>query len=543
MVRVEEIVAHRVNGLKKNILGQVSKKNAENAVAKTAQEVKELLLEEKQKAVDEILENVAKMKADYVSEINKKDSQILDLSNQNQFLEQDKKDLTTKNEEQGKLITTLKEQVIKLVHKVKKKMPFTLIGEAQDGSKTFAKPNRNGAKMIKTVSKEGNLDKLEVVLLDGRSRILVDNTQQKPLTTNIEKRTNVVGTNKLFATAKTQEPVVASVAPSKETLRQQKTVVIQPKIAEAPKNEPVVASSVPSKETLRQQIKDIQPKTPEAPRNENVGTSKPTLVLKKVDTKKPGFPIRKYFLENGLEYERPKMINLPEDGEIITEYDHKTGRVLKKEHYVTKTNSRRLWALSGTLHDIEEYNPKTGKITKKTVYDSFGNLCEIEHFNEEGIRVEKRIYQNFKSTYDCGLMSDGNSYLQEYLYIREIIKCDPKTGQEIELIRGNGEKSWQIAQFKPKSGLGLVYSDDINDLQTAGLTGLKGKGNINAVTTHHGDRTDWNSPTVYWELKDLKEAPLPEMEEVHYIKKVNPKTGEWDLVYGEDALIRKKENK
>lgn len=507
MVRVEEIVAHRVNGLKKNILGQVSKKNAENAVAKTAQEVKELLLEEKQKAVDEILENVAKMKADYVSEINKKDSQILDLSNQNQFLEQDKKDLTTKNEEQGKLITTLKEQVIKLVHKVKKKMPFTLIGEAQDGSKTFAKPNRNGAKMIKTVSKDGNLDKMEVVLLDGRSRILVDNTKQ----ITPQKQTNVVGTNKLFTAEKTKEPIATNTKPPKET--------------------------------LRQKIKDIQPKTTEAPRNENVGTSKPTLVLKKVDTKKPGFPIRKYFLKNGLEYEQPKMINLPEDGEIITEYDHKTGRVLKKEHYVTKKNSRRLWASPGTLHDIEEYNPKTGKITKRTVYDSFGNLCEIEHFNEEGIRVEKRIYQNFKSTYDCGSMSDGNSYLQEYLYIREIIKCDPKTGQEIELIRGNGEKSWQIAQFKPKSGLGLVYSDDINDLQTAGLSGLKGKGNINAVTTHHGDRTDWNSPTVYWELKDLKEAPLPEMEEVHYIKKVNPKTGEWDLVYGEDALIRKKENK
>lgn len=542
MIRVEEIVAHRVNGLKKNILGQVSKKNAENAVAKTAQEVKELLLEEKQKAVDAILENVAKMKADYVSEINKKDSQILDLSNQNQFLEQDKKDLATKNEEQGKLITTLKEQVIKLVHKVKKKMPFTLIGEAQDGTKTFAKPNRNGAKMIKTVSKDGNLDKLEVVLLDGRSRILVANTQQKPLITNIEKRTNVVGTNKLFAAEKTKEPIATNTKPPKEKLSPN-TNDVQPKIAEAPKNEPVVASSVPPKETLRQQIKDIQPKTPEAPRNENVGTSKPTLVLKKVDSKKPGFPIRKYFLENGLEYERPKMINLPEDGEIITEYDHKTGRVLKKEHYVTKKNSRRFWALSGTLHDIEEYNPKTGKITKRTVYDSFGNLSEIEHFNEEGIRVEKRIYQNFKSTYDCGLMSDGNSYLQEYLYIREIIKCDPKTGQEIELIRGNGEKSWQIAQFKPKSGLGLVYSDDINDLQTAGLTGLKGKGNINAVTTHHGDRTDWNSPTVYWELKDLKEAPLPEMEKVHYIKKKNPKTGEWDLVYGEDALIRKKENK
>lgn len=538
MVRVEEIVAHRVNGLKKNILGQVSKKNAENAVAKTAQEVKELLLEEKQKAVDEILENVAKMKADYVSEINKKDSQILDLSNQNQFLEQDKKDLTTKNEEQGKLITTLKEQVIKLVHKVKKKMPFTLIGEAQDGSKTFAKPNRNGAKMIKTVSKDGNLDKLEVVLLDGRSRILVDNTKQ----ITPQKQTNVVGTNKLFTAEKTKEPIATNTKPSKEKLSPN-TNDEQPKIAEAKKNEPVVASSVPPKETLRQQIKDIQPKTTEAPRNENVGTSKPTLVLKKVDTKKPGFPIRQYFLKNGLEYEQPKMINLPEDGEIITEYDHKTGRVLKKEHYVTKKNSRRLWASPGTLHDIEEYNPKTGKITKRTVYDSFGNLCEIEHFNEEGIRVEKRIYQNFKSTYDCGSMSDGNSYLQEYLYIREIIKCDPKTGQEIELIRGNGEKSWQIAQFKPKSGLGLVYSDDINDLQTAGLSGLKGKGNINAVTTHHGDRTDWNSPTVYWELKDLKEAPLPEMEEVHYIKKVNPKTGEWDLVYGEDALIRKKENK
>lgn len=96
MVRIEEIVANHVNGLKKNVLGQVSKKNAENAVAKTAQEVKELLLEEKQKAVDEICEHVAKMKADYVSEINKKDAQILDLSNQNQFLEQDKKDLTEK---------------------------------------------------------------------------------------------------------------------------------------------------------------------------------------------------------------------------------------------------------------------------------------------------------------------------------------------------------------------------------------------------------------------------------------------------------------
>ena len=328
MVRVEEIVAHRVNGLKKNILGQVSKKNAENAVAKTAQEVKELLLEEKQKAVDEILENVAKMKADYVSEINKKDSQILDLSNQNQFLEQDKKDLTTKNDEQGKLITTLKEQVIKLVHKVKKKMPFTLIGEAQDGAKTFAKPNRNGAKMIKTVSKDGNLDKLEVVLLDGRSRILVANTQQKPLITNVEKRTNVVGTNKLFAAEKTKEPIATNTKPSKEK--------------------------------LSPNTNDEQPKIAEAPRNENVGTSKPTLVLKKVDTKKPGFPIRQYFLKNGLEYEQPKMINLPEDGEIITEYDHKTGRVLKKEHYVTKKNSRRLWASPGTLHDIEEYNPKTG---------------------------------------------------------------------------------------------------------------------------------------------------------------------------------------
>lgn len=505
MVRIEEIVANHVNGLKKNVLGQVSKKNAENAVAKTAQEVKELLQEEKQKAVDEICENVAKMKADYVSEINKKDAQILDLSNQNQFLEQDKKDLTEKNEEQSKLITTLKEQVTKLVRKVKEKMPFTLIGEGLGGTRIFAKPNRNGAKMIKTVSKDGNLDKLEVVLLDGRSRILVDNTKQ----ITPPKQTNVVEANKLFATAKAKEPVVASTVPSKETLRQQKTVGIQTKIAEAPKNE-------------------------------NVGTSKPTLVLKKVDTDEPGFPIRKYFLKNGLEYEQPKMIDLPEDGEIITEYDHKTGRVLKKEHYVTKKNSRRLWASPGTLHDIEEYNPETGKITKRTVYNSFGNLCKIEHFNEEGIRVEKRIYQNFKSTYDCGLMQDGSSGLDEYLYIREIIKCDPKTGQEIELIRGKGEKSWRIAHFDPKNGLGLEYSDDINDLQTAGLSGLKGKGNINAVMIHHGDRTEWNSPTVYWELKELKEAPLPEMEEVHYIKKRNPQTGVWDLVFGEDALFREK---
>lgn len=503
MVRIEEIVANHVNGLKKNVLGQVSKKNAENAVAKTAQEVKELLLKEKQKAVDEIYEHVAKMKADYVSEINKKDTQILDLSNQNQFLEQDKKDLTEKNEEQSKLITTLKEQVTKLVRKVKEKMPFTLIGEGLGGTRIFAKPNRNGAKMIKTVSKDGNLDKLEVVLLDGRSRILVDNTKQ--------------------------------ITPPK-----QQTIGIQPKIEEVQKNENVVASTVPSKETPRRKTIDIQQKTTEAPRNENVGTNKPTLVLKKVDTDEPGFPIRKYFLKNGLEYEQPKMIDLPEDGEIITEYDHKTGRVLKKEHYVTKKNSKRLWASPETLHDIEEYNPKTGKITKKTVYNSFGNLCEIDKFNEEGVVVEKRIYQNFKSTYDCGLMSDGSSGLDEYLYIREIIKCDPKTGQEIELIRGKGAKSWRIAQFNPKNGLGLEYSDDINDLQTAGLSGLKGKGNINAVMIHYGDRTEWNSPTVYWELKELKEAPLPEMEEIHYIKKRNLQTGEWDLVFGEDALFREK---
>ncbi len=504
MVRIEEIVANHVNGLKKNVLGQVSKKNAENAVAKTAQEVKELLLKEKQKAVDEIFEHVAKMKANYVSEINKKDAQILDLSNQNQFLEQDKKDLTEKNEEQSKLITTLKEQVTKLVRKVKEKMPFTLIGEGLGGTRIFAKPNRNGAKMIKTVSKDGNLDKLEVVLLDGRSRILVDNTKQ----ITPPKQTNVVEANKSFATAKAKEPVVASVAPLKEA---------------------------PRRKTI-----DIQQKTTEAPRNENVGTNKPTLVLKKVDTDEPGFPIRKYFLKNGLEYEQPKMIDLPEDGEIITEYDHKTGRVLKKEHYVTKKNSKRLWASPGTLHDIEEYNPKTGKITKKTVYNSFGNLCEIDKFNEEGVVVEKRIYQNFKSTYDCGLMSDGSSGLDEYLYIREIIKCDPKTGQEIELIRGKGAKSWRIAYFDPKNGLGLEYSDDINDLQTAGLSGLKGKGNINAVMIHYGDRTEWNSPTVYWELKELKEAPLPEMEEVHYIKKRNLQTGEWYLVFGEDALFRPK---
>lgn len=535
MVRIEEIVANHVNGLKKNVLGQVSKKNAENAVAKTAQEVKELLLKEKQKAVDEIYEHVAKMKADYVSEINKKDTQILDLSNQNQFLEQDKKDLTEKNEEQSKLITTLKEQVTKLVRKVKEKMPFTLIGEGLGGTRIFAKPNRNGAKMIKTVSKDGNLDKLEVVLLDGRSRILVDNTKQ----ITPPKQTNVVEANKSFATAKAKEPVVASVAPLKEAPKQQ-TIGIQPKIEEVQKNENVGTSTVPSKETPRRKTIDIQQKTTEAPRNENVGTSKPSLVLKKVDTDEPGFPIRKYFLKNGLEYEQPKMIDLPEDGEIITEYDHKTGRVLKKEHYVTKKNSQRLWASPGTLHDIEEYNPKTGKITKKTVYNSFGNLCEIEHFNEEGVVVEKRIYQNFKSTYDCGLMSDGSSGLDEYLYIREIIKCDPKTGQEIELIRGKGAKSWRIAQFNPKNGLGLEYSDDINDLQTAGLSGLKGKGNINAVMIHYGDRTEWNSPTVYWELKELKEAPLPEMEEIHYIKKRNLQTGEWDLVFGEDALFREK---
>lgn len=404
-------------------------------------------------------------------------------------------------------------------------MPFTLIGESKDGTKTFAKPNRNGAKMVKTVSKDGNLDKLEVVLLDGRSRILIDNTQQKPVIKNIEKRTNTADTGRLFATAEVKEPIRTSAKPSEETIRPN-TKDVQPKITEAPKN------SIKTK-VAEQKLQNT----------ENVGASKPALVLKKVETEKQGYPIRQYFLKNGLEYEKPRMTNLPEDGEIITEYDHKTGKVLKKEHYATEKNYKRLGVSIGTLHDIEEYNPETGKIVKRTFYNSFGNLCKIEKFNDEGIRIEKRIYQNFKSTYDCGLVQNGNSYLQEYLYIREIIKCDPKTGQEIELIHGNGEKSWQIAQFKPKNGLGLVYSDDVNDLQTAGLSGLKGKGNINAVMISYGDRTYRETPTVYWELKELKEAPLPEMEKVHYIKKRNPKTGEWDLVSGEDALIRKKENK
>ena len=58
-------------------------------------------------------------------------------------------------------------------------MPFRLINVDKDGNRLFAKPNRNGARMLKTISKDGFLSKLEVVLLDGTSRLLFDGKKQE----------------------------------------------------------------------------------------------------------------------------------------------------------------------------------------------------------------------------------------------------------------------------------------------------------------------------------------------------------------------------
>lgn len=171
MFYIENIVSKNIDKLGKGFLGGVSRKNAERAVSETANEVKDVLLKDKQKTVDSMLRNIESIKADYVSEISKKDAEIMELSSINTQLHSDNISLRTnkeqfesqnrqlqaENTQDKNVISQLKESIATLKRKIKAKMPFRLIKEDKNGDKTFAKGNKNGAKMIKVETKDGRI--------------------------------------------------------------------------------------------------------------------------------------------------------------------------------------------------------------------------------------------------------------------------------------------------------------------------------------------------------------------------------------------------
>ena len=68
-------------------------------VSETANEVKDVFLRENQKTVDSMLKNIETMKTNHISEINKKDAEILELSSKNTQLHSDNISLRTSNEQ------------------------------------------------------------------------------------------------------------------------------------------------------------------------------------------------------------------------------------------------------------------------------------------------------------------------------------------------------------------------------------------------------------------------------------------------------------
>lgn len=184
MASIDNIVSKNVGKLGKRFLGGVSRKNAERVVSETANEVKDVFLKDKQKTVDSMLKNIETMKTNHISEINRKDAEILELSSKNTQLHSDNISLRTSNEQlenknrqlqventQDKnVISQLKGSITTLKRKIKAKMPFKLIKEDKNGDKTFAKANKNGARMIKVETKDGRIKNVKVVLLDETTR-------------------------------------------------------------------------------------------------------------------------------------------------------------------------------------------------------------------------------------------------------------------------------------------------------------------------------------------------------------------------------------
>lgn len=99
MASIDNIVSKNVGKLGKRFLGGVSRKNAERVVSETANEVKDVFLRENQKTVDSMLKNIETMKTNHISEINKKDAEILELSSKNTQLHSDNISLRTSNEQ------------------------------------------------------------------------------------------------------------------------------------------------------------------------------------------------------------------------------------------------------------------------------------------------------------------------------------------------------------------------------------------------------------------------------------------------------------
>lgn len=179
MISLESIVNKNTGTLEKSLLGGVTRRSAENALLATAKDVETTLLEDKKSAMSLLKQNFEEVKAKQIEMINKKDAEILDLSNKNKALEKENTSLASANSSLVDENSSLKDKVGSLITKLKTKMPFKFINTDKEGNRLFARPNRNGARMLKTISKDGVLSKLEVVLLDGTSRLLFDAKKQE----------------------------------------------------------------------------------------------------------------------------------------------------------------------------------------------------------------------------------------------------------------------------------------------------------------------------------------------------------------------------
>lgn len=519
MFYIENIVSKNIDKLGKGFLGGVSRKNAERAVSETANEVKDVFLKDKQKTVDSMLKNIETMKTNHISEINRKDAEILELSSKNTQLHSDNISLRTSNEQlenknrqlqventQDKnVISQLKGSITTLKRKIKAKMPFKLIKEDKNGDKTFAKANKNGVRMIKVETKDGRIKNVKVVLLDETTR------------------------EKEFDTVKVAKPSVDTKPNNKPsgTVKEDKTTATQT-------TKPSVETSL-NKESLEQK----QVATPKPEQSTMSSNKKIEIDNEKYPSAYLAYPLRKYFIHNGLEAPqgvKPALKNIPENGEIIA-YD-KAGKVLTKTHYVTDDYeyTRKFidaWGkmssdsqiYKGDLKNIEEYNPQTGKIAKRLNFDRKGYLHSVDKFNSEGQLEETSFYTNFRSTYDGYIGGNRSSYaggISEFIKINGIVKFDTKTGKPKEYIHGRGRRDYIIATYTEKEGLKSTGN------YTAGKWQKGTEGNqypVSSLTLPGNDHFTHFQP-VLWTIKaEPKEAPLPEIEKIYSIHHYDSKTG------------------
>lgn len=516
---IENIVSKNIDKLGNRFLGGVSRKNAERAVSETANEIKEVFLKDKQKTVDSMLQNIETMKINHVSEINKKDAEILELSSKNaqlhsdnislrtnkEQLENQNRQLQAENTQDKNIISQLKGNVATLKRKIKAKMPFKLIKEDQNGDKTFAKANKNGARMIKVETKDGKIKNVKVVLLDETTR---------------EKKFDTTKVTKPSIDIKPNNKPLGTVKENKTTTTQTTKPSVESSLNEESLNQKTITTHKPTQSSVKS--KDL---------NNEFNEKYPSAYL--------AYPLRKYFIHNGLE--APKDVKLalrsiPENGEII-EYD-KAGKVLTKNHYVTedfeytKTFSKEWGKMcsdfkiyKGDLKNIEEYNPQTGKIAKRLNFDRKGYLHSVDKFNSEGQLEETSFYTNFRSTYDGYIGGNRNSYaggISELITINGIVKFDTKTGKPKEFIKGTGRRNYIIATYTEKEGLKSTGN------YTAGKWQKGTEGNqypVSSLTLPDNDRFT-HFPTCLWTIKaEPKEAPLPEIEKIYSIHHYNSNTG------------------